>query len=385
MPQLVENHTRDIQYCRADDGKWVDPDYLRSLRPHPRIEDVEAYLSGRSDLPCLAGSYLPIAGLCTIPPKTMWRVDRNQYDFVRDLRSFEVLNANLESTISSAYRLLTQTNNGNYLGVELSGGLDTSIIIEFLSRWQIPFALIGMRSDRYEFRTEREVQMFYADRCPTVRLYSGNDIPAFSRLDEVPPHPLPTMGSLNFAHAQKRAELCRDLGVKTLLSGDAGDMLLSLAAPRQAISGRVPNNWAYWNLAQSIWTDQYVFKPIGVRFVSGLAVGRIPGQILHLRSGLKEDRMKLWARNKLNSYLPDMLSKHAYKAFHDGWISEGIVAAIPAITKMAYLAFNAVPHPALSPEKIEKSAINFAKLNADSQNSFLMALSFIIWVYSHNR
>jgi hypothetical protein len=183
-------------------------------------------------------------------------------------------------------RLLKRADYGNLLGVELSGGLDTSIIIEFLIRWQIPFALIGMRTDRYEFRTERTIQEYYAQRCPTVRMYSGKDIPAFSRLDEVPPHPYPTMFSLNFSQSQKKAETCRDIGVTTLLSGDAGDRLLSFPTPQLSSNGRTPVNWSYWNLAQTIWDDQYIFSPKGVRFISGLASGRIPALVLQLRAGI---------------------------------------------------------------------------------------------------
>lgn len=360
-------------------------DELLALRPRPTLEDVDIYLSEFSDIPSATGSYSPIAGLCAIPPRTSWRVDRKRYHFESDLQSFRAHATTLELSLRYAQRLLTRANYGNLLGVELSGGLDTSIIIEFLIRWRIPFALIGMSTDRYEFRTEREVQMYYAGRCPKAHLYSGKEIPAFSKLDEVPPHPFPSMSSLNYAHAQKKAELCRDLGVTTLLSGDAGDRLLAFPSPQWGPSARTPENCAYWNLAQTIWTDQHLFQTTGVRYVSGLAIGRIPTQILQLRSGLGEDRMKLWTRRELKSYLPDILSNYAYKAFHDGWVNDGIIAARDTIRKMAELAFAIVPHRELAPNRMEETIMDFRNLDAEKQHQFLLRLSFITWVYSNHR
>lgn len=385
MSKLVVNPTQHILYCRAASGDWLASDRLLTLRPRPNLEDAEAYLSGLSDIPCAAGSYSPIAGLCAIPPKTRWLVSEKRYSFEGDLRSYRASPTTLDSCLHYARRLLTRANYGDLLGVELSGGLDSSIIIEFLMRWKIPFALIGMRTDRYEFRTERAIQSYYAQRCPTVRLYSGKDVPAFSRLDEVPPHPYPTMGSLNFSHAQKRAEICRDLGVTTLLSGDAGDRLFSFPSPQWSMSGRLPENWAYWNLAQTIWSDQYVFHPMGIRFLSGLAMRRIPTLILQLRTGLDEDRMKLWARRTLKAYLPDILSEYAFKAFHDGWMVDSIISARRTIRKMSELVFDIVPHPKLAPNTVDGDVVEFRTLNLRRQHDLLLSLSFITWVYSNHR
>ncbi len=379
------NATQHILYCCAESGEWVGSDKLLALRPRPTLEDAEVYLSGFSDIPSATGSYSPIAGLCAIPPGTSWRVSQQRFRFESNLRSFSAHPATLNSCLRYARRLLMRANYGNLLGVELSGGLDSSIIIEFLMRWRIPFALIGMRTDRYEFRTERKVQAHYASRCPKVRMYSGKDIPAFSRLDEVPPHPYPTLGSLNFAHAQKKAEICRDVGVTTLLSGDAGDRLLSFPSPQWSPSGRTPENWAYWNLAQTIWANQYIFNPMGMRFISGLAINRIPALILQLRSGMDEDRMKLWARRELKSYLPEILSDYAYKAFHDGWIVDGIISARRTVRKMAEFAFAIVPHPDLAPNKLDEIAVQFRSLDAQKQQHFLLRLSFVTWVYSNHR
>ncbi len=363
----------------------MSADKLLALRPRPTLEDAEAYLSGFSDIPCATGSYSPIAGLCAIPPGTSWRISQKRYHFENDLQSFKARPTTLNTCLVYVRRLLARANHGGLLGVELSGGLDSSIIIEFLIRWRIPFALIGMRTDRYEFRTEREIQAYYAKRCPAVRMYSGKDIPAFSKLDEVPPHPYPTMGSLNFAHAQKKAEICRDLGVTTLLSGDAGDRLLGFPPPQWSPSGRTPENWAYWNLAQTIWSDQYIFNPIGIRFISGFAVSHVPTLILQLRSGLGEDRMKLWARRNLSCYLPDILSSYAYKAFHDGWIVDSILSALPIVKKMAKRAFDIVAHPELAPNRMEASLTKFRNLDAQKQHQFLLRLSFLTWVYSNHR
>lgn len=372
-------------YCCAESGELVSPAKLAALRPRPTLEDAEIFLSGFSDIPSEAGSYSPIAGLCAIPPKTSWWVSPKQYRFEKDLQSFKGYPTSLDTCLRYAQRLVARANRDNLLAVDLSGGLDSSIIIDFLMQWRRPLALIGMRGDRYEFRTEREIQSYYAKHCPTVRMYSDKDIPAFSRLDEVPPHPYPTMQSLNFAHAQKKAEICQDLGVTTLLSGDAGDRLLGFPSPQWSPSGRTPENWAYWNLACTLWIDQHIFNPIGVRYISGLAVGRLPTLILQLRSGFSEDPKKLWARRKLSPYLPSMLSNYAYKAFHDGWVVDGVISALPTVRKMAKLAFAIVPHPELVPNRMEESATEFRNLEFHKRHQFLNRLTFITWVYSNHR
>jgi asparagine synthetase B (glutamine-hydrolysing) len=50
---------------------------------------------------------------------------------------------------------------GNTIGVHLSGGLDSSIIIGMLNHFDIPFYLIGLVSQRFEFRTEKKIQEIF--------------------------------------------------------------------------------------------------------------------------------------------------------------------------------------------------------------------------------
>lgn len=382
---LVVNSTRRIRYCFAESGQWLDEDRPLSFQPRPTIEEVDLFLSEQSDIPSQIGAYSPIAGICAIPPGTSWQTGPDRYYFKSDTRSYAANPTTLDSTLRYAQKLINRLHSGTAVGVDISGGLDSSIVIELLTRWNIPVALVGMRSDRYEFRTEREVQNYYAQRASNLRLYSGEDVPAFSRLDEVPPHPFPTINSLNFAHAMKKVELCEDMGITTLLNGDAGDRLLSFSPPVLNSFGRAPGNWAYWNLAQSIWIDQYLFQPNGLRYISAFAAGRIPTLILQLRSGLDEDRMKLWARRKLKAYLPDLLTNYAYKAFHDGWIIDGIMAAGAVIRKISEVAFNVVPHAELTPDSMEESAIRFRKLDSQQRQRFLLRLSFVTWLYSNQK
>lgn len=383
MSNLVANHSRLIRYCYADSGQWLEEIDLKEFKPCPTVEEVELFLSDHSDIPCERGSYAPISGICAIPPKTSWRTARDRYDFVADLRSYAAKPTTLDRTLNYVRKFVSRLQHNELVGVELSGGLDTSIIIEFLMRWHVPIALVGMRSDRYEFRTERVVQEYFEKRSSKVGFYSDEEVPAFSRLDEVPPHPFPTINSLNFAQAQRRVELCRQMGITTLLNGDAGDRLLSFAPPEWKSFGRTPANWAFWNLAQSIWANQYFFQPNGIDYVSGFAMGAIPAHILQLRAGLYEDRMKLWARRQLSPYLPDILTNYAYKAFHDGWIIDGIMAARPVIRKISEVAFDVVHHSELVPKRMEEAASAFRNLQPQQRQRFLLRLSLATWLYSN--
>ena len=83
----------------------------------------------------------------------------------------------------------------------------------------VQHGLVGLRSARYEFRTERHVQEVLAKECGDVELIDEAGCLPCAGLNRVPPHQVPDLLSLNYAQDAAMAEACRKLGIEVLLSG----------------------------------------------------------------------------------------------------------------------------------------------------------------------
>lgn len=384
MAALVFNRTSSIQYCRAEDGRLVELTETTQAQFKPTYEDVNRHLANGIFTLRRPGSYAPIAGLCALPPHTSWLVSSDVYKFAGDLRKPHSKSSTVKDIFDYAQKLLAITKKENKrVAVELSGGLDSSIVIEFLLRQSVPVSLIAFTSNRYEFRTERMIQSHYERRCSSVHLIPYENSPAFSHLDEVPSHPFPVQESLFFSRHMAAAKACKELGVEILLSGEAGDQLMGFEPESCDAFGHAPEGYAYWNLSE-LWSDQYVYQPLGCNYVSGLAVGKLPALILQARSGLGPDHMKMWARNNLENFLPKMLTKFAYKAFHDGWVIDGLITAAPTIYRISKNAYQITHHPELQPSLIQASAMQYRFLSEEQRAKFFAKLAFITWVFSNS-
>lgn len=385
MKKLLVNNTSKIIYCRAEDGQLIHPDQIKDYNLKPTFEDLNRHLQNGLFTLRRPGEYLPIVGLCALPPRTSWLVSPDSYKFVADLRVSHSKASKIEDAFHYVGNLLNKTKNWyKGIGVELSGGLDSSIVIEYLLRQNIPVSLIAFTSERYEFRTERAIQSYYEGRCSSVHLITYENSPAFSCLEEVPPHPFPVQESLFFSRHRAAAKACQLLGVDVLLSGEAGDQLLGFEPEPCNEFGHAPQGYAYWNLAE-LWSNQYVYQPYGTSYVSGLALGRLPAILLNARTGLGADHMKMWARNKLQDFLPSMLTQFAYKAFHDGWVIDGLLAACPSIRRMSKYAYSITRHPELEPSLMQKLAENYRFMNESQRSSFFAKLSFVTWAFSNHK
>ncbi len=161
MTKLVANNTSDILYCRADNGQFLGSDELNIGIKLPTRQDVDNHIGNGVFTLRRPGTYRPVIGICAIPPRTSWLVSQDKYEFVRDLRTPRANTTSIDEALKYASRLLAKAGANKRLGVELSGGLDSSIIIGFLLSQSIPVSLIAFTSNRYEFRTERAIQSFF--------------------------------------------------------------------------------------------------------------------------------------------------------------------------------------------------------------------------------
>jgi hypothetical protein len=381
MEFLVSNHTRSVVYCRPSDGLIIDQNDIIKNLELPTAWDLDNHLSNGLFTLRRPGSYLPIAGLCALPPRSAWLVCRDGYRFSHNIRAPASRLNSIEAAFRYARGYVQKARQNNNIAVELSGGLDSSIIIEFFLMHELPISLIGFTSNSYEFRTERAIQSYYEKRCESVELIPYEHCSAFSELDKIPAHPTPAQESLFFARHSAAAKACKDLSITTLLSGEAGDQLLGFPPDPCDAFGRAPPGYAYWNLAE-LWSNQYVYEPQEVSYVSALALGGLPAILLQARLGMRSDHMKKWARQKLRGFLPEMLTGFAYKAFHDGWVIDGLIKASPTIFKISKLSHEITGHKSLRPNVMVDEAKNYRLFDEKKRTHFLSKLCFAAWIYS---
>jgi hypothetical protein len=357
-------------------------DILKRLTPF----HVDAWLQHNTDSIRTPGVYPLVAGLASIPPCTAWDIGDSEYQFIEDLT---IANHNIGESCDVAdciagFGVAIHQYQWKRIAVELSGGLDSSLVIELLRANGVDPVLIGYSSESYEFRTERKIQEYYAANSDRTHLLTYENNPSFSSLNDVPFHPFPTTSSHFFARHRTTANLALSLGVDVVLSGEAGDQVLGAPFEHYRIGSTIPTGCEYWNLSE-LWTDQFVYKPLGVRYISALAIPEVTALLLSLRGTGTADPQKLWARRKFAHVLPSMLSQFAYCSFHDGWVCNGLKLNMSTIATLADRADEVVRHPALDRHLIVSQAYSFGAASESVRRRFLLALSFVVWVESLKR
>lgn len=381
MKVIVENPSSDIMFYDLLDCKLKTSDDFLKLKRKINGDDLEAYLDNKLLNLRSPGTYRSISSAFAVPPKTKWSSIGDTYTFHSELIPKSVLShVNLKTLENSALKYLEKFITSP-ITVECSGGLDSSIIIEFLLRHGFDICLSGFISDRYEFRTERKIQEYYFSKVNSSISLSYESYGAFDDLKQAPIHPLPAQESLSHKRHRVAADATLSLNSRLLLSGEAGDQLLGMR-PNNIIKGvSIPAGYYYWSLAEK-WSDQFVYKDIGVDYVSALAFGSLPQQIISMRSGLGEDHMKIWARNLLKDQLPEMLSKYAYKAFHDGWVMDGLASVLYDISELGKTTYEYIGHPEIHPDSLVADSLLYKSMPSDLKIRYLGRLAFATWIYS---
>lgn len=314
------------------------------------------------------GSYKYFQGLAAIPPKTSIEVHKKHYIITNNIPKYKINLSYKLNNLNSSIESLCHQFRGKKIGVELSGGLDSSLVIEALLKLNLDPVLIGFCSDDFEFRTEREVQKYYQTKVSESILLNYEQNFAFENLKETPLHPIPVSESHFFQRHKTVATLAKKLNVDILLSGEAGDKLLSFPVNLEP-DQEIPLDYGYWCLAE-YWSNQYVYNKLGVEYLSGMALGSIPSIMLSLRIGQKWDPMKLWARNYFKNYLPNHLSNYAYTAFHNGWVVKGLISASEIVEEICELSYSAIQIEALRPDIMKKMAIEYGALSEVEKSRF---------------
>lgn len=270
---------------------------------------------------------------------------------------------------------------GKKIGVQLSGGLDSSIIIGLLKYFQIPFYLIGMCTNRYEFRTERYVQEILSKwAVESVLIDYENHLP-LSNLENVPKHQYPDLLVNNFSSNKAMALECKRMGVEVLFTGEGGDNVFAEPIP-------LDPNQCTW-IPQSFgdtWLAETVYAPLGVEIVPFYENHCVLDAIYNLRIGQGEDNLKLWARQYFKEYIPQELVDFTYCADFWGIYISGLQKAIPQIKILCERAFDLTHNLYFSKESIE-TLLNQDILNAKKEmyQKIEARIALAVWINSLNK
>ena len=265
--------------------------------------------------------------------------------------------------------------NGKKLGVQLSGGLDSGIIIVILDYLKIPYYTVGLESKRFEFRTENKIQKILARKSVKSVLINFDSYLPFSRSSSIPKHLYPDIHSINFSTQNAMADVCENLGIEVLLTGDGGDNLFGES---------IPENIKYYpHVYCPEWHREFVYKPKGVELLSFYANTDLIDIFFNLRRGQSDDNSKKWARMFFSNILPPELSLFDYRADFWGIYQSGLFNELDEICKTmdkAYKISHLTQFSLDSWGKLISSNLN--NINKENYQSIESRIALAIWINS---
>lgn len=348
-------------WAHLSEGMW------RDLSPENHEYNVMQGLLNRPKCKPVLKNILPIY------PEMKWNPNKKQLEdpyFIPIKRE-----TGLKDFLIAA-ELFFKTFSNKKIGVQLSGGLDSSIIIALLKHFGIPFSLVGMTTTRYEFRTERHIQNILSEWSNNVFLIDyEKHLPLFD-IDKVPTFQYPDMLCLNYSADNAMAIECERLGVDVLLTGNGGD---------NVFADNVPENHERSTWRPQIFTDTWlndiVYAPRGVQLVPFFGDKQVVQTIYNLRLGQSEDNLKLWARNFFRDFIPQELVNYTYCADFWGLYIDGLQKSSSTVRELFDCAYDHTNHPCFSKKSI-KELLNQDLLNTDKSmyQKIESRISLAVWL-----
>jgi hypothetical protein len=320
--------------------------------------------------------YQPVVNnIVPIPSKSSWSFSSNVVALNETMSLFKKRVFNLNDLTTSIIKLIHPLKNKKF-GVQLSGGLDSSLIIGILRHVGIEPVLIGMSNDRYEFRTERIIQEILLNGSSNNKLICDDDYLPFSELLNIPKHPLPNSSSIFYSSENKMAQLFAQQRVDIVLNGMGLDTILCLSP-----NSKFRKQW-YPFMFDNGWFRDFVYRPKGIDFSTAINSTRLINSIWNLRIKEGEDNSKEWARNHFSDFIPNELVNFRYKADHAGLLIDGIKSNFKTLEYLYELAFEKTKCSEFSKDEFVDLFRNY-HLNDDKKIKLILSrTSYAVWLYS---
>ena len=311
-----------------------------------------------------------IPNIYPIPSRSRWIISNNVF---KCSQSLQVSKNNLET--DSIISKITNPLKKYKIGVELSGGLDSSIIIGALISNNVNPYLIGFFSKRFEFRTECFIQDLYKKKANEFALIDSDEILPFQNLLDTPKHQLPYHSSLWYYAKKHIGILCKNNNVDILFNGMAGDAIFC-----EKVFDSIPYAWHNWMMDYG-WFNEYVFSQNQIKYLPVYSKALIE-QIFKLRLGQDYDAQKNWAREYFKKYLPRELVDFNYKADHIGELLSGIKNSYKDVLELFRFTYDIIGDKEFSSEKFQKLYDNIEKYDDNQLTEIFAKVSYANWIYS---
>lgn len=368
----INNHTNSYKYFNSSQSKLIKNGFdflnVESISNSKFASHINN-LSRGVERPDIYEAV--IKDIHPIPPFSKWKYNEKSFNLL-DQNTLP-LNSSLKSKANFIDLIKSKTKylKNKKIAIELSGGLDSSIIIELFNLCGIETNLIGLISKNYEFRTERIIQEHYANKHNSFLIDSKDALP-FSRLLDCPPHPLPTKKSLFFYQKEVIAKKCAEEKIDFLFNGIIGDTVFcdKIESTR----------WHKWEFDNN-WFNDFVFQPQKVSYIT-TNFDFVLNYFFNQRKHEQSDPFKIWARNHFKDILPKTLSKYYYKTDHFEEIIEGIYSAEIDISETYKLTKRITKNHLFTFQNLGKDLNNFKLMNDQEINTFFAKVSYAVWIYS---
>lgn len=307
---------------------------------------------------------------------TIWNIDEMKLE--EDIFYPQIRKITKESFFSMCEDFFA-TYKDKHLAVHLSGGLDSSIIIGILKYLDIPFSLIGLTSDRFEFRTERKIQEMFSKHFTNTVLLDLDDYPFYSKLSQIPAHQVPDSHIKDNQGHIALAKISSDLGIDVVFTGQGGDTIFVDAIPDK------PNAWSC-NIGSEFllpWHQDILYPSHNIKLVSFYADKNIIEALYNLRLGENSDVQKEWARQFFKNILPTELVDYTYSADFFGLSMDGLDNARSEIKELFNKAYELVGHPVFSQSATAKLlSTDFFNLDYKTYTDLCNRISIAVWYNS---
>lgn len=365
---LIDNPKYTTQYFSITENRFMDmtQSFSKTLFTP---ESYAAHIENETTLPIHLNEYKPVLpGIYPIPARTKWSYEDGIFTKLKkNIKLSDRLT--FDSCLRNTDRLLK--NAKGKIAVELSGGLDSTLMICAMERLGYEPLLIGTVSKLYKFRTERRIQESIARRFKNVIL-TESFAKQFTNLLNTPAHFLPCFISLQYNISANSLEILKGHNIQYVLQGTAFDCMLV-----EEIKG-APNQLR-WPTLQDNWLHDYVFAPQGTSYVDVAALTPYWHMFSSLRGGEGKDIQKWWARRFFADLLPSELSQYAYKAnFGPQWW-DGLLSSSEDILYIVNMAHQITSLPAF--ENFSMKSI-FDGMNNGAGRLGFAKLAYANWVHS---
>jgi hypothetical protein len=365
---IIDNPKNTTAYYSLKDNSFVDQSQKISKSLFT-AESFAAHVENETILPIHLNEYQPVLpDIYPVPARTKWAFEDGSFGKLKkNIKLSEGLT--FESCLKNTKRLL-KTTKGK-IAIEISGGLDSSIIIGMLEKLGYEPILIGTVSELYKFRTEKHIQETIAKKFKNVILSESFAL-QFTNLLETPAHFLPSYTSLHHNIGANTIKMLKEHDVKYVFQGVAFDSVLVDAIDNN------PNDLR-WPTLQDNWLHDYVFAPQGSAYIDIAALTPIKQMLLSLRNGQAQDNQKWWARKFFTNVIPPELSNYAYKANFGPLWWDGLQASSEQITHIVDTARQITALPVFENFKMQSL---FDGMNNGSGRVGFALLGYANWVHA---